>query len=281
MSQANRENVSSLLVESLQALESAVDGLYRLGIAIRQSSSGSLTQRIQSFIEKMDDGSIEDKVYLRIKHCLTDQSKAAQTKAVQFKRTGDEDINENRYEQVTGPALSLCRQLAVSVSFRYYGILYRRIHKKKLAEKRQSKPDILSKEKQKPEPSKHSAVAHRLGTVHAGDKEPTKSPPRLLHSNAVPSESKPTTPHSKLVRQRWESPQSHFNGPVSEVSVQLKDVEYPDPPKVVHPATEVDCPYCCRLHSKANYENKKWWRQVIIYSYSPYVSMFLFFEEST
>lgn len=63
----SRKPEEGLLVESLQALEPAVDGLYRLGIAIRQSSFGNLTQRINAFIQKKDDGMLEAMVFIHLK----------------------------------------------------------------------------------------------------------------------------------------------------------------------------------------------------------------------
>ncbi|KAG6367137.1 hypothetical protein INS49_001320 [Diaporthe citri] len=61
------DELSSSLAENLQALESAVESLYRLGIAIRQSSSGNITQRVNAFMEKQNDVNLENMVFPRAK----------------------------------------------------------------------------------------------------------------------------------------------------------------------------------------------------------------------
>lgn len=93
MNQKPNDKPSSILVVSLKALESGVDSLRRIGIALQQSSAGTLTQRINAFDEKRNDGILEEIVYSRLKYQLAESSK--------------EDGGQ-------GAALSLCRQLATS-----------------------------------------------------------------------------------------------------------------------------------------------------------------------
>ncbi|KEZ43237.1 hypothetical protein SAPIO_CDS4926 [Scedosporium apiospermum] len=102
MDRRTSENVSSPLVETLQALEAALDSLHRLGVAMRQTSSSNLTQRIVAFIDKEDDGDLQDLICFRLKHKLMASAR-----------------NQGKD---TGPPLSLCKQLAVSISFRYFRI---------------------------------------------------------------------------------------------------------------------------------------------------------------
>ncbi|KAG4255639.1 serine/threonine protein kinase [Fusarium proliferatum] len=73
MESEDTEVISSPLIESLKALEAAVQGLHRLGLAIRQSSTTNLTQRITAFIEKIDGGSTEELFLFRLKIKLIDE----------------------------------------------------------------------------------------------------------------------------------------------------------------------------------------------------------------
>ncbi|KLO82179.1 Uncharacterized protein LW93_9362 [Fusarium fujikuroi] len=73
MESEDTEEISSPLIESLKALEAAVQGLHRLGLAIRQSSTTNLTQRITAFIEKIDGGSTEELFLFRLKIKLIDE----------------------------------------------------------------------------------------------------------------------------------------------------------------------------------------------------------------
>ncbi|KFY46562.1 hypothetical protein V494_00422 [Pseudogymnoascus sp. VKM F-4513 (FW-928)] len=57
---APESGASSSLAESLRGLKAAIDGLYRLGVAIRQSSSSTLNQRINNFAQDNDDMAIEN-----------------------------------------------------------------------------------------------------------------------------------------------------------------------------------------------------------------------------
>ncbi|CAK7207179.1 hypothetical protein SEUCBS139899_009987 [Sporothrix eucalyptigena] len=125
--------IGSVLVESLRALKSVVDSLDRLGSAIRQSSSAErLTERIENYMKKSDNGGVlEDIVYFRLKFMLVDGRKY-----------NDGELPDN----ARGAALLLCRQLAVSVAYRYSAIMYRRQHVQKRAVRREDKLEGLQKE---------------------------------------------------------------------------------------------------------------------------------------
>ncbi|KAI5925688.1 hypothetical protein F4810DRAFT_27119 [Camillea tinctor] len=129
--------ISSPLVESLKALESVVDSMIRFGRVVQQSTPSILTQRISNFDQKNNDAPIEDTVYLHLKHRLVDYAQ--------------------QQEKTQGATLSLCRQLAASISFRYCGVLYKRSHNAKKRGDRFTEDNPLANRNQELQPTK-SAV---------------------------------------------------------------------------------------------------------------------------
>ena len=237
--------LSSLLIESLQVLESAVDGLHRLGAAIRQSSSAErLTQRIHNFIQKKDDGVLEDIVYARLKYQLVDKAK-------------EDEVQTN---EVKGASLSLFRQLAISVSYRYFAILYRRSHEDKKDIRRESKPV----QEQKDCPDAVPKPGSDLQTSAPQDRpieNLTPIPRHLRKSAPERSESAPTIPNSTVARKQYASSQRYAIGAKSVVSIQLKDVKFPEPPKIIPPERFAPCPYCRQRFGKSEYEKEGWWKR--------------------
>jgi hypothetical protein len=238
MDQQKGEGLSSPLIESLQVLEAAVDGLHRLGVAIRQSSSTSLTQRINSFIEKNDDGVVESLVLFLLKNQLVDRAK-----------------NEGRGD---GAPFSLCKQLAVSISFRYFRVLYRRSHQKKLENKRAA--TLVAVDSKHPATMSPNTPPQRLGPPpRPGGAAPTPILPRINQLIADGSESAPTLPDSKKALQKYASSRQTVTGGASLVSVQLKDTKYPEPPKIIPPAAAVACPYCTHMLRDSTLKDKRLW----------------------
>jgi hypothetical protein len=243
----NREpeaGISSLLVESLRALESAVDGLYRLGVAIRQSSPVNLTQRINAFIQKKDDGILEAMVLIHLKHRLVDEIK-------RVAKTKNNESAEN-----VGASLSLCRQLALSITFRYFGILYNRSHTGKIEVKRETdlqtgwlpKTALSTSETANPKSSPFR---------HTAQKPPGTA--SNLRGNDERSDTAPTIPVSKKAREALASSNSPFTGTRSFIAERQSHIKYPDPPKVDSLARDGVCPYCCKRIPKASFEKKELW----------------------
>lgn len=254
MSPGERKKAGPLLVDSLLALESTVDGLYHLGIAIRQSSSGALSQRVQTFIDKNDDSLFESVVLGKLKQHLIEGVQAAEDNKRQVK---DPDVDE-----VRGAAQSICRQLAVSVTFRHFAVLYRRNHEAKLAMRRSNEDETLYADKhgktvsepgQEPLPRDE----HTFSSPNPRHGRPTTARPNPAEPAAERSESAPTMPDSH-VAQRKQAPS--LRSFVSGVSVMADNVDIPKPPIVPERATHARCPYCCKLFAKAQYDNKIWWR---------------------
>ncbi|KAH7322490.1 hypothetical protein B0I35DRAFT_183032 [Stachybotrys elegans] len=248
MNPEDKTGVASLLVESLQALESAIDGLQRLGSAIRQSSSGDVTQRIQAFKDKKDNGSIEALVSFRLRS-LASHAEPGVTPRVQG------DVNPIR-----GATSSLCEQLAVSISFRYFGVLYRRSHGKRLAEKHQAParvPVIPAQQLIQPVPQPSKSMSNPSESKAGGQK--LSAIPPHVHPRPNPSESAPSVLNSEAARKKHASSEKSVVSTASVISMQLKHFRYPRPPTIIPPATSAICPYCYRRFSKRDYDKKGWW----------------------
>jgi hypothetical protein len=232
------------LAESLRALKRAIDGLYRVGVAIRQSSSSTLNQRIGDFAKENDDVSIENVVYFRLRHKFFD--------------------NFQKQSNTKSP-LSLYRQLAVSISFRYFGILYRQSRQEKIEKDRDSAPvqsqviknDMDQKPKELAQPRKPSQPKQKsrpnelreIAVANAGlKKQPRKSEGAL------------TTVDSEKVFQKYAATEKSFAAPKSVLSVHMKDAEYPDPPKVDPRTREAKCPFCGRPIFEMDLKKKGWWQ---------------------
>ena len=245
----NQGIVASVLVESLRTLKSVVDSLDRLGSAIRQSSSAErLTERIQKYMKRSDDsGVLEDIVYLRLKHMLVDGRKYR-----------DEELPDNAREAT----LLLCRQLAVSVAYRYSAIMYRRHHEQKRVARRDNPPQELQRETET-----QKDVAQQLATVRH------KNNPHLLgpttRPSAIPSRLRPalsehtvsmlSRPESAVVMKKYASSQASFVGATSVMSIQPGNVTLPKPPTIVAPAVDAACPYCLVRFHKDMYAKQHWW----------------------
>jgi len=238
MDRRTSENVSSPLVETLQALEAALDSLHRLGVAMRQTSSSNLTQRIVAFIDKEDDGDLQDLICFRLKHKLMASAR-----------------NQGKD---TGPPLSLCKQLAVSISFRYFRIRYLRSHAEKLSTPRHDDAATV-RLKGGPTPVPKS-LNDRLILPTQGEGRcviPFRVSPRL-NRLGPPSISEPTMPDSRLALRKYrDTDPARTAG--STISVPLQDVRYPEPPKIEPSAKVVACPYCTHPIGEKIVKDKRLW----------------------
>ncbi|RFU23756.1 hypothetical protein B7463_g12581, partial [Scytalidium lignicola] len=239
------ESRSSIpLVETLWALKAAIDGLYRLGIAIQQSSSSTLTQRINNFLQKNDDGSIENMVFLRLRHMFFDGI---------------------RNESVTKSPISLYRQLAVSISFRYFSILYRQRRQEKFKKKHEIVPvqtqigngDPIPALTRNVQSRKYSTPNKRNSSVELGTLTPASSG---LKQPQEDSDAAPSTVITKNVLQRYAASEKSFSASKSVISVHVKDAKYPEPPEVNPITREARCPFCSRPIFERDLQKKGWWQ---------------------
>jgi hypothetical protein len=256
MNQQLDERDSSLLVESLQALESAVDGLCRLGLAIRQSSSINLTQRVDQFMRKKGDGGVLEgivcfQLQIRLIHKIKQGAKAEDS----AKRVGR-----------VGATLSLCQQLATSVAFRYFGILYLRSHSEKIEVKREVKP----KTEHQPTPAPAVPKTKPAAPKPKPEKLATRGPsaiPLHLREHASRSDTDSSIPESKKAKQIYASrniadntgSKRHSPAGGSVISIRLTNTTYPDPPKMDSMQRNGLCPYCCKRFPWPHFADKTWW----------------------
>lgn len=237
-------SASSPLVESLRALKMAIDGLYRLGVAIRQSTSSTLNQRISNFAQKNNDVAIENMVFFRLKHKFVDKCQK---------------------ESNSKSPLSLYRQLAMSISFRYFGLLYHKCRREKIERNRETTPiqpqieikalDQKPKESilpRKPAQSKEKSGPNELKKLAAANAGMRQHPKR--------SEGAPTTINTKNVLQKYAATETSFGPPKSVLSAHIKDAKYPDPPKVDPLTREARCQFCGRPILEMNLKKKGWWQ---------------------
>ncbi|KAI3393858.1 hypothetical protein diail_3533 [Diaporthe ilicicola] len=254
MSPGERKKDVPLLVDSLLALEAAVDGLYHLGIAIRQSSSGALSQRVQALIDKKDDGLFETMVLGKLKQHLIEGVQAVEASNRQAKDAGRDEVR--------GAAQSMCRQLAVSMTFRHFAVLYRRNHEKGLAMKRPNEGETLDVDKNDKTmsgPSQELLLqeTHHLSPPQSRHARPITARLKPAETAAELSESAPTLPDSQAAHRKQTPSLRSFR---SGVSMMIDNGNCPKPPVVPEGATHAPCPYCCKLFAKAEYNDDEWWR---------------------
>ncbi|KAH6962517.1 CHAT domain-containing protein [Ilyonectria sp. MPI-CAGE-AT-0026] len=253
MSPGERKKAALPLVDSLLALESAVDGLYHLGIAIRQSSSGALAQRVQAFIGKNDDSLFETVMLGKLKQHLIE--------GVQAVEASNRETNGRDGDEVRGAAQSLCRQLAVSITFRHFMILYRRSHEEKLSMKRVNEmetPDADKHDKAVSGPTQKPVLQEKnpVSPLHPRHGRLITERPKPAKIAAERSESAPTIPDSQAAQRKHASSLRSF---ISGISVMADNVDFPKPPVVPERATHARCPYCCKLFARAKYNDEEWW----------------------
>jgi hypothetical protein len=235
---APESGASSPLAESLRALKTAIDGLYRLGVAIRQSSSTTLNQRISNFAQENDNVAIDDMVFFRLKHKFFDKSQ---------KKSNSKS------------PLSLYRQLAMSISFRYFELLYRQSRQEKIEQNRETAPV----QPQVPDPKpKDNILPRKPAQSKGGPKELKKLAVANARLKQQPkkSEGAPTTVNTKNVLQKYAATEKSFTAPKSVLSAHIKDAKYPDPPKVDHRTREARCPFCGRPILETDLKKKDWWQ---------------------
>lgn len=235
---APESGASSPLTESLRALKTAIDGLYRLGVAIRQSSSPTVNQRISNFAQENDDIAIENMVFFRLEHKF---------------------FNKDQKGSNSKSPLSLYRQLAISISFRYFGLLYRQSRQKKIEKNRESAPVKVPDQRpevnippRKPAQSKKKGGPNelqKLAVANAGMKQQPEK-----------SEGAPTTVNTKNILQKYAATEKSFAAPKSVLSAHIKDAKYPDPPKVDPRTREARCPFCGRPIFELDLKKKDWWQ---------------------
>lgn len=253
MSYTAGQKLSSVLVESLQALESALESLLRLGVAIQQSSASTLTQRVSNFMKKKDDGGLEEVIFRQLRQRL---------------------IDGPREKKSLGAALSLCRQLASSASFRCFRTEYiRQHHAKKHSAMRPEETtsggiaqDTKPQSDASPKPGERSrgesdATPPAENTAKTRLENPLLK--RLQHNDQptnFQSETSPTIPDSRVAKREYARHNANFFGTNSVISVRVTgNVRYPKPPHFGLTAVKVACPFCCKEFPRSKFDSQEWW----------------------
>lgn len=234
---APESGASSPLAESLRAIKAAIDGLYRLGAAIRQSSSSTLDQRVSKFIEANDDLAIENLVFLRLKH-----------------KFFDKDVTKGGCKS----PLSLYKQLATSISFRYFGIRYRQHRQNKFGKKREVIP-IQHQTQEKKGLPQDSDQLRKMDDPNKLKKLAVANA-RIKRQPGTEKEDPPTTVHSKSILERYAATEKSFAQAKSVLSSHMKESKYPDAPKVDTRTREANCPFCAKPITEMNLRKNDWWQ---------------------
>lgn len=181
---------------------------------------------------------IENVVFLRLKH-----------------KFFDKDQKESKSKS----PLSLYRQLSMSISFRYFRLLYRQSRQERIEKNRETAsvqhPDLKPNETippQKPARSKKKGVPNelqKLAVANAGMKQHPEQ-----------ADSAPTTVNTKNVIQNYAATDKSFAAPKSVLSAHIRDAKYPDPPQVNPRTREARCHFCGRPIFEMDLKKKDWWQ---------------------
>lgn len=219
----------------------AIDGLYRLGAAIRQSSSLALNERVRKFAQENVDVAIENIIFLRLKH--------------QFFNSAQKGSN-------CKSPLSLYRQLAVSISFRYMGLLYRKRRQREIEKHREDEShagrSAANQDYQKTTLSQTLPQLKTKGRINEIKKSAVANPGR--GGQPEKSDNAPTTINTDHVLQNYAAGEKFFTQPTSIISANIKDVKYPDPPTIDSGTHEAKCPFCGRPITEVDLKRKDWWQ---------------------
>ena len=182
-----------------------------------------------------------------------------------FLRLKHKFFDKRQKEGNSKSPLSLYRQLAMSISFRYYGLLYRQSRQERIEKNRENAPlmpqagKIVPDEKpevntppQKPIQAKKKGGTNelkKLAIANAGMKQQPEKP-----------ESAPTTVDTKNVLRKYAATEKSFAAPKSILSAQINNSKYPDPPKVDPYTREARCLFCGRPILEIDLKKKDWWQ---------------------
>jgi hypothetical protein len=186
---------------------------------------------------------IEDMVFLRLKHKFFDKSQK---------------------ESNSKSPWSLYRQLARSISFRYFELLYRKSRQEKPEKDRDTAPVQPQAEKIVSDQKSKENILPQKPTKSKGANGGPNELKKLVVANAgmqqqpKKSEGAPTTINTNDFFQNYATTERYFAPPRSILSAHIIDAEYPDPPEVDPDTREARCPFCGR--SILDTDLKDWWQ---------------------
>lgn len=213
------------LIDSLKAIESALDRLNRLGVAIRESSVSSRTTRAKRLAGTPDYASFKDLAHLAVRALYPSTS------------------------------VLLQEQLSASMADRYADIVSRRTHQGMLGKTR-AKPQpplptipgegLTGKPDDFPDSSVYQAQARM-------DKSALSLTPR-----SVLASERPSSTNTRLVELRMGASRRSGSGRSRASSVQINQVTYPRPLNARAGENYLTCEWCFESRPKRFFEGPDW-----------------------
>lgn len=219
---------------AFEGMHEAMCQLDRLAISIRQSSTSTLTRRVNAFAARK-----------------TEDLNAFGTAALL--------AVESLYPEAEE---SLHRRLSKSMTDRYARLLYWKSHDKKLrADHRlHVQPQPISP--QAALPVRREAAPKTFVSPGGGQTSTLRR-----GFTAVVSETEPST---AICQTRVHLPTPPRGG---ASSVQISKVEYPRPLKLEGNEDRASCGFCRKIHGKEQYEDTSWWRRHVNGDLLPFVCL--------
>lgn len=222
---AQTSSLRNSIIRIQESIEGAIDRLHRLGMTIRQASTGSLAARVKAFSTKKLSSSLEEVTAL---------------------------ITTTLYQDAPVP---LQRLLSRSILERYLRLKYMEHHHNNLNRRRPTirpvidemdldEPDSKDQEKLKERPTM-TPVTTRDEINQVGRQQQARSSrPSTLPPQAIP----------RIMQLRQQ--------PSRASSIHMADTRYPRPPKPQGMSPIVTCGWCRRTFEVKKVNKENWWRRV-------------------
>lgn len=241
--QATATSSSSGLPEHSQieyAIERSIDRLERLGVAIRQSSTAGLQQRVEVFAKKKANASFEE-LSLKIVQSMYPDA--------------DEDLQS---------------YLGRSIFMRYVKLRYKHEHQKKLATHR---PGIIEDDLADDE-SSAPALEPATGKVGTRPDEPSYVVPYQTPNNAEANEKMAGPLLSDTIPSVFKGEIETPREPSQKTtSIIVRGATYPKPPKEESAPNLKTCDWCFEIYQTTQFEDQKWWVRHVDRDLLPYVCL--------
>jgi hypothetical protein len=212
---------SRLEIEALEAIEEALSRLNRLGIAIRQSSSGSIAARVKRFAEGLDLRPFEDLSYFSVQALYPNAHQA------------------------------LKDRLSRSMTHRYTTMLYLKSRKSTLQARRTEPPPLMPTINEESEGLIGVRVPNVTGMTRATQTAMFQRRPYL------PSQSDLSSLNAEQLRGILNDSQKARSRINKTSSVQINQQNYPEPPGK-NDTSILTCEWCSIPLTEVALEAKNW-----------------------
>jgi nucleoside phosphorylase len=236
-----REDLSKLFPQAIQAAGASIDRLHILANIIRKSSAQSRNLRARAFAGEEDEENFEQFALLMVKY--------------RFKEASE----------------SLCEQLAMSMAMRRKQFVYKLKHQNKLAfqvkKTNVRRPAIAYGERNT---ERHSEQPVPTLSVSLQEQEVNDASETRI-KNLAPSQTNASTLDSKLFRQMLRDSKPPPSTASAGTSIHDVKLDYPPPPITRESQKECICPYCCEILPTAKVKTDRWWKKHVDADLEPYV----------